>query len=75
MGAVINFVTNILAWVVKNSALIVGILEALAKVIAGIVSLAPVKNQDAVLVVVDKVFSAIKKALYSASDFLGGLGQ
>jgi hypothetical protein len=75
MGTAINFITNILAWIVKNSALIIGVLEAIAKAVSGVISLAPIKSQDKALEVVDNVFSAIKKGLYGLSDFLGGLGK
>lgn len=70
MKVLISLILNILAWIAKNTAQVVGVLEALCKVIAGIISLAPIKKKDVVLAFVDKVFSAIKKLLYDLSDFL-----
>jgi hypothetical protein len=67
-----SVIMNVLAWVVKNVALLVGIVEAMVKVIAGIVSLTPTKKDDALLPMVDRVASAIKKALYFASDKMAG---
>jgi len=66
-----NFITKILAWFIKNVALVVGVVEALAKVVAGIVTLTPTKADDKILPYVDKIASNAKKWLYTASDFLG----
>jgi hypothetical protein len=63
-----NIIMGIIAFLVKNVALIVGVVEALAKLIAGIISLTPTKADDAFLVKVDSVASGIKKALYFISD-------
>lgn len=68
----IGFIMGLAAWLVKNVALLVGIIEAAVKVIAGIVSLTPTKKDDALLPKVDAVASAIKKALYWASEKLTG---
>lgn len=68
----INFVLGVVAWLVKNVALLVGIVEAIVKVVAGIVSLTPTKADDAFLPIVDKVASAIKKVLYFASEKMAG---
>ena len=67
-----NIVMGVLAWLVKNVALLVGIIEAIVKVIAGIVSLTPTKKDDAFLPKVDAVASWIKKGLYFVSDKLAG---
>ena len=67
-----TFILGIAAWLVKNVALLVGIVEALVKVIAGIISLTPTKADDAFLPKVDAVASAIKKALYFVSEKLAG---
>lgn len=67
-----QFIMGILAWLVKNSALLVGIIEAIAKAIAGIVSITPTKKDDWLIVKVDNVASGIKKALYTVSDFMAG---
>lgn len=70
-----NFITNILGWIAKNSALIIGIVESILKAVAGVVSITPTKKDDKVYEVVDKVFSKIKKYLYDASDFLEKFGK
>ena len=67
-----NIVANILAWVSKNIALIVGIIEAILKAAAGIVSITPTKSDDRVLAIVDNIFSWVKKGLYTLSDTLAG---
>lgn len=67
-----NLVALALGFIVKNVALIVGILEAAVKVIGGIVSLTPTKRDDKFLPVIDNIFSAVKKVLYGASDYLAG---
>lgn len=72
MGKIIGFVMGLVAWLAKNVALIVGIIEAVVKVIAGIVSLSKTKKKDVILATVDKVFSVIKKVLYKISDMSAG---
>lgn len=62
----------LVAWLLKNIALLIGILEALVKAIVGIISLTPTKRDDKLLPHVDKVFSAIKKFLYSLAEFMIG---
>jgi hypothetical protein len=68
----IGFIMGIAAWLVKNTALLVGIVEAVVKVFAGIVSLTPTKKDDALLPKVDAIASKIKAALYWASEKLAG---
>lgn len=63
---------GIFSWIVKNVALIVGIIEAILKAAAGIISLTPTKKDDKIYLIVDKVFSWIKKILYTLSDKLAG---
>lgn len=65
-----QIILNILAYLVKNSALLIGIVEALAKVIAGIVSITPTKKDDFLISKVDEIASIIKKALYTVADYL-----
>lgn len=60
----------IISFLLKNIAQVVGIVEAIAKAIAGIVSLTPTKKDDKILAMVNTVFSAIKKILYDLSDKL-----
>lgn len=66
------FFNKIVAWLAKNAALIVGIVEAISKLFAGIVSITPTKADDALVPTVDKIASAIKKYLYDVSDKLAG---
>lgn len=65
-------ILEILGYLIKNTALIIGILEAVSKAIAGIVSATPTKKDDWLVVKVDNVFSAIKKALYTISEIMTG---
>jgi len=67
-----SVIGNVFGFVIKNLALIVGIIEALLKVAGGIVSLTPNKKDDVAVAAVDKVFSSIKKFLYTISDKLSG---
>lgn len=71
---VLGFITTCIAWFVKNLALIVGVVEAIAKVVAGVVSLAPIKSKDVLLQKVDNIASNVKKVLYTISDFLKNFG-
>lgn len=68
----IALIGKIIAYIFKNLGLIVGIAEAVLKVGAGIVSLTPTKKDDAVYAIVDKVFSWVKKWIYTVSDKLAG---
>jgi hypothetical protein len=68
----VGFIMGIAAWLVKNTALLVGIVEAVVKVFAGIVSLTPTKKDDALLPKVDAIASKIKAALYWVSEKLAG---
>ena len=61
-----------LSWLVKNIAYIVGILEALVKVIVGIITLTPTKRDDFFVDKINDIFSAVKKFLYDISDFMAG---
>lgn len=61
MGAVI-------AYLLKNLALLVGIVEAILKAVGGIVSLTPTKKDDVVVDKVNEIFSKIKAYLYTISD-------
>lgn len=76
--AIIDFVKNtilyVLAYIAKNAALIIGIVESLAKAIAGIINLfTPAKSKDKLVALVDKIASAIKKVLYDISDKFAGV--
>jgi len=64
--------SKIISYIFKNLALWVGIIEALLKVAAGIVSMTPTKRDDAIVEMIDKGFSALKKVLYTISDKLAG---
>ena len=65
-------ILKILAWVVKNMAYIIGIMDTIVKLIAGIVSLTPTKKDDKLRNSVDTFFNFIKGWLYKISDLLGG---
>jgi phage-related minor tail protein len=63
---------KVLAYVFKNVGLLVGIVEAILKAIGAIISLTPSKKDDKIYAVIDKVFTTIKKWLYTISDKLAG---
>jgi hypothetical protein len=65
-----KIITDILAYLVKNISIIIGIAESVLKAIAAIISLTPTKKDDAIYNVVNTVFSKIKKFLYDISDKL-----
>ncbi len=67
-----NVLKEFLAYIVKNGALLAGVIEAIIKVFAGIASLTPTKADDAILPIVDKFAGYVKKALYTLSDKLAG---
>lgn len=56
------------AYLLKNSALLIGIVEAVLKAVGGIVSLTPTKKDDEVVAKIDEWFSKIKAYLYTVSD-------
>jgi hypothetical protein len=63
-------------WVLKNTALVLGIVEALCKLITGIVVATPTKRDDTIILPkVDAFFSFVKKVLYDRSESVTGGGQ
>jgi hypothetical protein len=62
----------ILSYIFKNLAIIIGVIEAILKAVAAIVSITPTKRDDVIYAAVDSVFSKIKQILYNISDKLGG---
>ena len=64
--------SKIISYIFKNLALLLGIIEAIIKVVAGIASMTATKKDDAIVEMIDKGFSAIKKVLYDISDKLAG---
>lgn len=71
----VNFITNVMAWFVKNVGLIVGILEAIVKVFAGIASLTPTRKDDALANLVSDKFDTIKAVIYKIADFFANAGK
>jgi len=69
---IVGIVKGSIAWIIKNVALLVGIVEAIAKVVVGVITLTPTKKDDPLIPKVDLVCSAIKKFLYTMSDKLMG---
>jgi hypothetical protein len=63
---------QLIAYLLKNSALIVGIIEAVLKAVGGIVSMTPTKADDAVVAKINEIFSKIKAFFYDRSDILAG---
>ena len=69
-----QFCLSVIAYIAKNAALVVGVVEALAKLIAGIINIfASAKQKDKLIAIVDMISSYIKKILYTISDKLSGL--
>lgn len=68
----LKFLLGVVSWIIKNTALLVGILEAIVKVAGGIISITPTKSDDKILPVIDNVFSWVKKILYTVSDKMAG---
>ena len=66
----VKIILDIPAYLVKNSAMIIGIIEAVIKAITSVITLTPTKRDDALLPYVDRFFSAVKRALYSLSEIL-----
>ena len=66
----VKIILDILAYLVKNSAMVIGIVEAVVKAITSIITLTPTKKDDILLPYVDGFFSAMKKVLYSISEIL-----
>lgn len=58
----------VFSYILKNLALLVGIVEAILKAVGGIVSLTPTKKDDSVVEFINTVFSNIKAFLYTLSD-------
>ncbi len=71
----VNLITNVIGWFVKNVGLIVEILEALLKLAGGIVSLTPSKKDDKIVALIEDKFDVVKKALYQLADFFGRFGK
>lgn len=67
-----GFASKIVAWIAKNIALLTGIIEAVAKLITGIISMTPTKKDDNWLPKIDDICSKIKKGLYWVSDKMAG---
>jgi len=65
-----QIVLSVLAYIVKNFAMIIGVVEAVSKAITSVITLTPTKRDDALLPYVDRFFSAVKRALYSLSEIL-----
>jgi len=59
-----------LAYIAKNSAMIVGIIEAVAKAFVSVITLTPTKKDDKLLPYIDKFFSGIKRSLYVLSEIM-----
>ncbi len=70
-----NFLTNVMAWFTKNVGLLVGIIEAVLKVAAGIVSLTPSKKDDILVDMLSNKFATIKGFIYKIADFFANAGK
>ena len=68
MDKIIIFLKGVLAYLLKNGGLIIGLVESALKVLGGIVSLTPTKKDDAVVAFLDKWFTKIKQLIYDLMD-------
>ena len=66
------FLGGVGGYIFKNVAVIIGVVEAVLKAAGAIISLTPTKRDDAIMAIIDKAFSGIKKWLYGISDKLDG---
>ena len=66
----VKIILDIPAYLVKNSAMIIGIIEAVIKAVISVITLTPTKKDDKILPYIDKFFSAIKRFLYIVSETL-----
>lgn len=69
---IFTFIGNVIAYIIKNVAIIIGVGESIMKVIASIVSLTPTKKDDVIYKKVDDFFSIIKQWLYKISEAFAG---
>lgn len=64
----VKFLKGVLAYLLKNGGLIIGLVESVLKVLGGIVSLTPTKKDDAVVAFLDTWFTKIKQIIYKLMD-------
>ena len=69
----VAMILSVLAWILKNTGLIVGIVEALIKAAVGIVNITKTTRDDAALETVKRVFNSVQKWLYQNSALLAKL--
>lgn len=63
-------VFNLIAFFFKNLALVVGVVEAIIKLLAGLASLSATKADDDFVAGVNTKFSEFKKFFYDISDVM-----
>ena len=63
-------IMHLAAFAFKNFALVIGVVEAVIKLLAGLVSRTPTKKDDKFVAGVNKAFSKMKKFCYDFSDTL-----
>jgi hypothetical protein len=68
-----NALTNILGWITKNIGLIIGVVEALTKVLAGIASLTPTEKDDKIVAWIEE--HKLSAKLQKVADFLEQSGK
>jgi len=68
-----NALTSILAWVTKNIGLIIGVVEALIKVLGGIASLTPTEADDKIVEWIED--HKLSEKIQKVADFLEKYGK
>lgn len=71
----INAITNVLGWIAKNISLIIEVIEALLKVVGGIVSLTPSRDDDKIVNAIENKFLDIEAVIEDIAEKLGKLGK
>jgi len=67
----LKFPVKFLGWIAKNIGLVIGIVEQILKVLAGIASLTPTRKDDTIVNWLEKLFDKIKTPLYKFGEWAG----
>lgn len=66
----INFITNILAWIVKNINTVIGVVGAIGKVVGGLINIFQ-PSKDGLVDSIDSWTKKIQGWLFKGSEVLG----
>lgn len=70
----VSIITNILAWFIKNSNVIIGVIKELVKLIAGLINILQ-PSKDDLVDKVEKIGEKIQKTLFQWSEVLKNFGR